>query len=231
MRTDRFVVDLAEIRLDSVFNPYADRCALSDRREAPAIRRANLTEFLRAAKGTVTSIWFGRDLGYRGGRRTGLALTDEQHLDAFSARYGGISVTQATKGPPIGERTASVVWSILRRLTDPPFLWNVFPFHPHEPDNPMSNRCHTAIERRKCAPLVGALLDWLQPATIVAIGNDAHKALSNLGYECNYVRHPSYGGQADFLRGITELYGLPRDAPRLGTADLTVSPAVSLGSP
>jgi len=30
------------------------------------------------------TIWMGRDLGYRGGRRTGLALTDEAHLPLFS---------------------------------------------------------------------------------------------------------------------------------------------------
>ncbi len=208
MEIERFVTELAGIRLGGVFNPYVDRCAVSDRREAPAIRRANLVAYMRAAEGKVGSIWFGRDLGYRGGRRTGLALTDEHHLEALSLRYGGVQVAQATKGPPVRERTAAVVWSVLRRLLEAPFLWNVFPLHPYEPDDPMSNRCHTIGERRVCAPAVGALVEWLKPERLVAIGKDAYKALNELGYACHYVRHPSYGGQVEFIRGIEELYGL-----------------------
>lgn len=213
MRIERFVDDLAAIRLEGVFNPYIDRCGVSDRTDGPQIRRANLEAFMRAAEGTVTSIWFGRDLGYRGGRRTGLPLTDELHLDVFSARYGGVAVAQATEGPPMAERTAAVVWGMLQRLPDPPFLWNVFPFHPYEPGDPLSNRCHTAAERRQCFPVLEALLDWLQPATIVAIGNDAYRALTGRGYACSYVRHPSYGGQTEFLRGIGEIYLLPPAVP------------------
>jgi hypothetical protein len=217
MRIERLLDDLAAVKLDTVFNPYADRCPISDLADAPAIRRSNLRALMRSAEGTISSIWFGRDLGYRGGRRTGLALTDERHLGTFSARYGGIAVSQATNGPPMAERTATVVWNAIGRLPAPPFLWNVFPFHPHDRADHTSNRCHTAAERRHCAPLIEALLDWLRPSTIVAIGNDARKALSELGYNCRNVRHPSYGGQADFLRGIDQIYGLdPRpEQPQL----------------
>lgn len=209
MRINDFVADLARIRFDGVFNPYRDRCALSDRADAPVIRRANLAAYMQAAEARVSTMWFGRDLGYRGGRRTGLALTDEAHLEAINSCYGGVSVSRATTGPVVTERTASVVWSIIRRLPSPPFLWNVFPFHPHEPDDPFTNRCHTAAERRACETLIGTLVAWLQPKIIVAIGNDAHKALEALGYTCHYVRHPSYGGQTDFLNGIANLYGVP----------------------
>ncbi|KAA0592081.1 uracil-DNA glycosylase [Azospirillum lipoferum] len=196
------------MRLPAVFNPYHDRCLTSDREDAPKIRRNNLVEYMRAAEGRVSSVWFGRDLGYRGGRRTGLALTDEQHLTAFSERYGGISVVKATCGPIVGERTATVVWGVIRQMPTPPFLWNVFPFHPHTPGDPMSNRCHTPSERRSCATLLSSLIDWLQPERIVAIGNDAYKGLTDMGYSATCVRHPSYGGQTDFIRGIREIYGL-----------------------
>lgn len=208
MRIERFLNGLSGVRLDAVFNPYADRCPASDLSAAPAIRKANLQAYMRAAEDVISSVWFGRDLGYRGGRRTGLALTDERHLGNFSRRYGGVAVAQATSGPPMAERTATIVWDAINRLPAPPFLWNVFPFHPHERHDPMSNRCHTAAERRLCLPLIEEFLDWLRPTTIVAIGNDARKTLSELGYGCRYVRHPSYGGQADFLRGIEEIYGL-----------------------
>lgn len=216
MRIESFVEELAKVRLPAVFNPYIDQCGISDRYDAPAVRRANLRAFMRAAEGEAKSIWIGRDLGYRGGRRTGLPLTDEQHLAAFSTRYGGVAVSRATKGPPLAERTASVVWSMIQRLPEPPFLWNVFPFHPHEPGDPLSNRSHTTAERRLCAPMMESLMDWLKPKIVVAIGNDAYKALTELGYPCQCVRHPSYGGQADFIRGIEQIYGLQTEMPQQG---------------
>src|SRR5262249_29263157 len=93
----------------------------------------------------VDSIWIARDLGYRGGRRTGLPLTDEVHLPTFSHVFGGLKVHRATIGPPVAERTAAIVWRMLRCISVPVFLWNVFPFHPYLPGEPLSNRCHSAV--------------------------------------------------------------------------------------
>lgn len=209
MTPKKYVNQLAAFDLSGVFNPYRDRCTDADKVDAPRIRRANLTNYMSAMEGAVRVMWFGRDLGYRGGRRTGLALTDESHLASFSRLYGGVEVDKATRGAPVSERTASIVWDLMGRLPDAPFLWNIFPFHPHEAEDPHTNRCHTAAERRACAPLIHGLLDWAQPKVVVAIGNDAYAALSGMGYECEYVRHPSYGGQADFISGMERIYGVP----------------------
>lgn len=208
MRVETFLDMLARVQLDYVFNPYTDICDVWDLKNAPSIRCQNLRAYMRATEGTINSVWFGRDLGYRGGRRTGLPLTDENHLEAFSDRYGGVSVSRATNGAPMSERTARTVWQMMEQLPLPPFLWNIFPFHPHERDQPMTNRCHTANERRHCEPLIEALMEWLQPTTIIAIGKDAFRALDRLGYACDYVRHPSYGGQTDFIEGISELHSI-----------------------
>lgn len=208
MKAEQYIKNLRKVKLDAVFNPYTDTCETTDRKDANKIRRNNLLSYLKAVDGNVESIWFGRDLGYRGGRRTGLALTDENHLHVFSKFYGGVDVSQATNGEPMSERTANVIWKMLGDIPQPPFLWNIFPFHPHEPDNPMTNRNHTAAERRRCEPLIIELIDWLKPVNIVAIGNDAFKALNKLGFKCDYVRHPSYGGQTDFINGIRKIYNL-----------------------
>lgn len=208
MSAEAIVEKLINVKLESVFNPYTDICDISDLQNAPEIRRNNLITYMKATEGKVNSVWFGRDLGYRGGRRTGLALTDENNLNSFSHRYGGIEVSQATDGLPMSERTAKVIWKVLNLLPTPPFLWNVFPFHPHEPDLPMTNRCHTLAERKHCESLIGDILEWLQPVSIIAIGNDAYKALDSLGYSCEYVRHPSYGGQTEFIQGISKIYDI-----------------------
>jgi uracil-DNA glycosylase len=207
MRPSEFVAQLASVHLRGVFNPYADRCQLHDSLSSPKIRRQNLVQYLTSLKDTDVDVaWLGRDLGYRGGRRTGLALTDEAHLPLFRSVFGA-AVKQATIGPPVLERTATEIWRLIPSLASPPLLWNVFPLHPFSPDGAMSNRCHTPREFDLCRDLLSHLLEWLRPRRLVALGLDAHKALTKLGYRAQYVRHPSYGGQRDFVRGISELYG------------------------
>lgn len=206
MKPLNFVNALSEIRLDAVFNPYSDRCDLYDRADAPRRRRANLLAFLEAlTEVDVDSVWIARDLGYRGGRRTGLPLTDEIHLDTFSELYG-LSLSRATKGPPMAERTAAIIWRVLAHVDRPIFLWNIFPLHPFEPGDPLSNRCHKRHEREMFHDLLFAMLEMLRPKRIVAIGRDAQHALTDLDLEPRPVRHPSYGGQTDFIRGMCEIY-------------------------
>ena len=90
------------------------------------------------------------------------------------------------------------------------FLWNVFPLHPHEPGEPFSNRSHKAAERRAGEKLLKKLIELIEPNRIIAIGNDAAsaamKALPKI--EIIKVRHPSYGGQTEFLKSMNELYSL-----------------------
>lgn len=204
-----FVRTLSRIRLEGVFNPYGERCGLCDRADADRQRRANLRTLLDAAiHMRIDSLWVARDLGYRGGRRTGLPLTDEEHLPALSRAYGGLPLRRATKGLPVAERTAAVVWKMLAQVDQPIFLWNVFPLHSFEPGRPLSNRRHTRAERRTCQDLFFALLDALQPRRIVAIGKDAHGTLDEFGLDHHSVRHPSYGGQAAFAEGVSRLYGV-----------------------
>ena len=209
-QAELFVHRLASLSFDCAFNPYSEACPTHDEPEAPVIRRRNLTLVLDAAiAGGVSSIWIARDLGYRGGRRTGLALTDEVNLAAHGKLYGTLPLARATRGPAMGERTAKVIWQVLTDLKRPIFLWNVFPLHPHESGDPLSNRCHTRAERKSCRPLLLWLLEKINPRSVVAIGHDAQLALAEINVKACKVRHPSYGGQAEFVAGIAELYSLP----------------------
>jgi hypothetical protein len=209
----QFVKDLAELRFENAFNPYAEHCGVHDAARGAAIRRQNLRIVLEAALSRrVESLWVARDLGYRGGRRTGLALTDEVHLPACAALMRSASLQRATTGPLVAERTAAVIWRTLRVINQPVMLWNVFPLHPHGPGDPLSNRCHSRFERESCRPLLLRLLEALAPKTVIAIGRDAEMALAELGVSSTTVRHPSYGGQPEFLNGLEEHYGVSFDA-------------------
>jgi hypothetical protein len=206
-----FVAALADYHLSAVFNPYVDHCPVHDRADAARRRRANLGSFLEAAlTAHVDTLWIARDLGYRGGRRTGVPLTDEVHLTHMAQLFGGVPFHRATRGPIMAERTAAIVWQVIAQIDRPVLLWNVFPFHPHEPNEPFSNRCHTRAEREACKPLLMVLLEMVQPRQLIAIGRDAQAALADMGLTASAVRHPSYGGQAEFMGGLATVYGLER---------------------
>lgn len=209
MTPDTFVKSLAAISLEDVFNPYSDVCPIHDLADAAATRRRNLSSYLAAARAReVDTIWMGRDLGYRGGRRTGLALTDEYHLTEIGKLFPGARVCRATSGNAVAERTAAEIWAAIRRVPHPPLFWNVFPFHPHEAGNALTNRRFTRKELSAVDELNAALIKWLRITTIVSIGQDAAAYAQRLGVKVEVVRHPSYGGVTDFRRGISDLYGL-----------------------
>ncbi|MEE4071038.1 uracil-DNA glycosylase [Pseudomonas viridiflava] len=212
MTPTSFVKALASLSLEDVFNPYSDTCPVHDRTDAALYRRTNLRTYLSAAENIgVDTIWMGRDLGYRGGRRTGLALTDEFHLAEMARVYPGCSSRQATRGPVIAERTAAEIWGVLKVIEKPPLLWNVFPFHPHEADNPLTNRRFKAKELALVNELNNALIKWLGVRRIVAIGQDAASYATAFGVEVLTVRHPSYGGVKDFRNGMRQIYSIPED--------------------
>lgn len=208
MRPIEFVSSLSALSFEDTFNPYADRCPIHDKFDAPQRRGRALTGMLSAAiTASVDSIWIGRDLGYRGGRRTGLALTDDIHMAAHAQRWG-VALERPTKGQPVAERTAAVIWSVLDEINVPVFLWNVFPLHPHEPGDSFSNRAHNSRERAAGEEVLSELIRLLDPKRIVAIGNDAAKSATRIApdREIVRVRHPSYGGQNEFLLQIRAFY-------------------------
>ncbi len=207
----QFVKELSKLKFENTFNPYSNRCDVHDLDDAPRCRSQTLQSMLKAAtEREIDSLWIGRDLGYRGGRRTGLALTDDLHVQAHAERWE-LSFDRPTRGEVVAERTAAVIWRVLSRINVSVFLWNVFPLHPHEPGNPFSNRSHNSCERRTGEEFLSQLILLLKPCRLVAIGNDAAQTARRLCDQRRVieVRHPSYGGQTQFLAQMSELYDLP----------------------
>lgn len=210
MTPSQFVNSLTTVKRDNVFNPYIDRCDVHDLDDAPQRRCQALMQILNAAAQVeIDALWIGRDLGYRGGRRTGLALTDDAHLSVHATRWR-VNIERATTGSAVAERTAAVIWSVLVPVAASVFLWNVFPFHPHEPDEPFTNRSHNAKERQLGQSILAELIQILRPRRLVCIGNNAADAALRVAglARIHQVRHPSYGGRNEFIAQIENLYQL-----------------------
>ena len=208
MEPVQFVRELKGLSLENVFNPYSSRCPVHDLNDAPQRRSQILLSLLEAASDRkIDAMWIGRDLGHRGGRRTGLPLTDDVHFPMHLKRWG-LSFPRPTKSTEVAEQTAKIVWQVLFQIELTVFLWNVFPLHPHQPDNPFSNRPHNSKERRIGEEFLAELVHLLKPRRLIAVGNDAFRTTSRLcsQRELVKVRHPGHGGQTKFLREMQELY-------------------------
>ncbi|MCF5710181.1 uracil-DNA glycosylase [Pseudomonas syringae] len=209
MKLHPFVETIVKLHLDNCFNPYSDRCEIHDSIDAPSLRAQTLSNIIYSATSRpIDAIWIGRDLGYRGGRRTGLALTDDAHIENHAKRFN-LFAERPTIGNAVTERTAAVIWNMLDQVDAQIFLWNVFPLHPHAAGEQFTNRQHNTLERKIGEELLKELIRLLNPSRIVAIGNDAAASASRITNSIPVlcVRHPSYGGQNIFLAQVSEIYG------------------------
>ena len=217
---DDFVRTLQKMEFRDAFNPYRDECDKHDQRGAPKGRSENLRSIVKAAQEQgVEDMWIGLAPGHHGARRTGLALTDDFTLPYHGKRWG-VPVIRPTHGKLISERTASATWLALCGIEGKNiFLWNVFPLHPHEQANPLSNREEGKITQEELEAgkeLLAKLVKTLCPKRLIAIGRVAESAGLQLakelkthgldcGQEVHYVPHPGRK-KNEFLVGIHELY-------------------------
>ena len=196
------VEELATVNLPNVFNPYRDRCVSHDLDDAPTIRRANLAAVVNAALDQqVDELWVGLELGRLGGRRTGLALTDETKLQSCADYWKIDGLARASRGAEVKEQTAAYIWRALAASDQRVFLWNVFPFQCHLPGS-INNRSHTPSEINKVPDTLPWIIERLGVRRVFALGKKAETALRRASITCGYIRHPGRGGGPEFLASI-----------------------------
>lgn len=182
---------------DRSCNPYAFLKSSQNH-----IRRHNLQKYLETMHQKQPSlILVGEALGYRGGRVTGIPFVSS-HILATHPHFANADYISTAEDHPAKEATASIMWGTLDAQACHPLLWNAYPFHPHKPKLPQSNRAPSQPELLIGATILQSLLAQFNIKTIVAVGNRAYDSLSRMGLPCTKVRHPSHGGKVQFAAGL-----------------------------
>lgn len=205
---DAFIRDLSLTAVaDDAFNEYAPGGGDN------AIRRANLRRYLRAmAAREPRTLLVMEAPGYRGCRLTGAPVTSRKvllegipALNMFGREAGYQDVADVGFERVYGEQSATIVWGALAGMGALPMIWNAFPFHPHKPGRPRSNRRPRATEIEVGVQFLRRLLAEWRFEQVIAVGNVAYDALGGQGVDCEKLRHPAQGGKRDFVSGLSDL--------------------------
>ncbi|MBN1965933.1 MAG: uracil-DNA glycosylase [Anaerolineae bacterium] len=206
--TDRFaafIEKLAAVEVEpDAFNLYAHGS------DANAIRRANLSRFFaQVAEIGPRYMLIGEAPGYQGCRLTGIPFTSEylmlngvnvngQGFFGADAGYRKTDEFERVRKEPSG----TILWETVAEIGFVPVIWASFPFHPHKPGKPWSNRAPRTREREVGQPFLEEIMALFPVEIIVAVGNKADDSLTRLGIAHEQVRHPSQGGKNDFVAGM-----------------------------
>lgn len=188
----------------AVFNPWRDYDPM-DLTELGWLARCErlVRHFLTRPK----LLLVGEAPGYQGCHFSGVPFTSESLLcEGVIPRIDKCG-RFTTRPRPWCEPSATIVWRELHRLgiAEKTVMWNAFAFHPHKPGKLYSNRAPTKEELSANRRILNMVVRHFRGARVVAIGNVAHKALADLGYRVDKVRHPSMGGANEFRAGLAEL--------------------------
>jgi hypothetical protein len=172
-------------------------------------RRHNLQTYLTLmSQQPPRLLLLGEAPGYRGCRLTGIPFTSPPILGQLHTAFGHPS----TPFQPIAEwadvpreASATIVWRTIGSWRPLPLLWNVFPFHPHQPDDPQTNRTPKTSEIAVGRPFLHHLLDIFPGVQLIAVGKKASAGLASWGMAHTAVRHPSHGGAKAFQAALREL--------------------------
>jgi len=178
---------------DTVCNQYKDKEILNNLKL--------YLQFLLENKHDV--ILIGEAPGYRGCKITGIPFSSgniikESKHKMFQELRNKIKIRQV-----IAENTAKIFWDFIENK-NLPILWNAFPFHPHEKFKPNTNRKPTKSEIKEGEKYLLMIYELFKPKKICSLGKVGEAILKNIfpDKEIIYIRHPSYGGKAEFIKGM-----------------------------
>lgn len=188
----------------NVFNPWLDRDDGTDAMpDAAAGRLQRLTAFFDTRPRWLL---LGEAAGYQGAHVSGIPFTSERLLLEGAIPRVRVDGRLSTRPRPWSEPSATTVWGTLHALgrAGDTLLWNAYPWHPHKPGLPQSNRTPLPAERRAGIPVLEALLAAFPRVRCFAVGRNAEASLAEVGVKATPLRHPSMGGATQFREGLRQ---------------------------
>lgn len=181
---------------------------------AHEIRKQNLKNYLESFSEKPSILVVGEAAGPWGCRFSGVPFTGEKQLCENTLPFSGCRssiekpLINVKKKPPYTSQSAKTFWEVMMPHHTEFFVWDCVPFHPHNPDDPLSVRNPTKVEVSSCIELLGQINEIIKPKNILAIGRKAEIALKQIDvYPVPvYVRHPSHGGANQFTTEVKRFF-------------------------
>lgn len=185
----------------TVFNPYQSKANLENLKHY-------ITQVFAASGPKIMLV--GEAPGFKGGRLTGVPFSSGKIYTEVEHPFLKTLLPKLILDPVTlsSENTASVVWRYLQDKRNVPLFWNAFPFHPHPSRIQKKNRGPNRAEILEGAFYLKALVDAYQPDIIAGLGRAGTACAQSVlpDEDIRYIRHPSYGGKSDFIKGMDELF-------------------------
>tara|TARA_B100001964_G_C14058569_1_gene520321 strand:- start:224 stop:826 length:603 start_codon:yes stop_codon:yes gene_type:complete len=183
---------------DLVFNQYSNLDSTGN------IRLNNLKLYIQSINPEM--ILIGEAPGYHGCRWSGIPFTSEYiMLKSEIHIFKENKFKQSSQGKLKKERSATIVWDTIKNFSPLPFLWNIYPFYPHESGNQKDMRRPTTKEVEDGINFLKMIINIYPKAILVGVGEVAQKKLESLGIKYEEVRHPSFGGKKLFRDQLLKL--------------------------
>jgi hypothetical protein len=203
LKLDRLLHTLQQPSPPHTFNPWRDVDPQTDLgRSAPTERVARLAAHFSIRARIVL---IGEAAGYQGCKVSGIPFTSERLvLEGKIPRVTASTARLSSRPRPWSEPSATTVWGTLHELgiAEHTVLWNAFAWHPHQTNDPHTNRTPTPTERTAALPILIAALALFPRAQVFAVGRQAQFALEQLNILATPLRHPSMGGATRFRQEL-----------------------------
>jgi len=196
---EKFIDELTKQKnTTTVSNPYLEG--------GVAENLLNYLKYMMVIKGKRILL-VGEAPGYKGCKITGIPFTSGRVFErvnhpVLQALKDKISLSKVE-----AENTATIVWNYLSYKGVSPLFWNSYPFHPYPEGQEDKNRPPNPEEIEEGVKYLEAIYNLFKPDVIAGIGHSgvkcAERALPNI--EIAYIRHPSFGGKTDFIKGMDKI--------------------------
>lgn len=144
--------------------------------------------------------------GYSGCNITGIPFTTVKIFDQKPHNIFDDIESEIFKGEMFSDISGAIIWDYLKDKKKIPLFWNSFPFHPYKKYKKLSNRKPTKIEVEEGIEYIDDLIEIFKPLKILSLGRYGQISLQKIypNKIIEYIRHPSYGGKDDFIKGMNE---------------------------